>query len=308
LFFISIQVCLFIRRLGYKEYVPDLIKYHVDGRTLLLLDTGDYPSINITTRLHIRKIQVEIDKRYPPWLREDITSIHLIRREKLRRQGELEAAAIEIQRVYRGHLGRIDAKNVLEVKRVLALKKNYDQGAERGKKWWLERINTPAPNPLALPLNRKGNGTFPVLSLSSAVPTHSRPNTGHRPTTGAPLDLHDAIGGIPPLPGSYPLPPLKLFGKKRTYLSTKGWGGYVTQSGKDVWSPLEFTPVQPDQTQPREKDSSYRDIHITTLYTEKLARTGYDRKREEIRLKDRVLRFKVKPKGGEKKKDPLAIL
>jgi hypothetical protein len=197
-------VCIFVRRLGFKAYVPDLIKYRVDGRTLLLLDTGDYPSININTRLHIRRIQVEIDKRWPPWKREEITSIHLVRREKLKRQGELEAAAIEIQRVFRGHMGRIDVKNLHEVRRVLALKKNYHAHLEKGKVWWLEKINDPpssSSSPLAL-VPPRGTSAPMIPPKSSQI---TRPASSS--SSSATPDLGSFPIGIAPAPAPPNLSP-----------------------------------------------------------------------------------------------------
>jgi hypothetical protein len=296
------EVCLFIRRLGFKQYVSDLKKFRVDGRTLLLLDTGDYPSINITTRLHIRRIQVEIDKRWPSWKREEINSIHLVRREKLRRQGELEAAAIEIQRVYRGHLGRIDVKNLHEVRRVLALKKDYHAHLERGKVWWLEKVNTsPASSSSASGQQHHRLSTVAIPKLSSM----SRPVSSAAAELTAP-DGSFPIGIAPPAPiPSYPLPPLKNFGKKRTYLSAKGWGGYVTQpDGRDVWKPLEVGGNRESTGGGRVE--VYRDTHITTHFTEKLSKTGYDRNRDQMRLKNQQpLLFRVK--GNEKKRDESAV-
>lgn len=287
-----------MRRLGFKAYVPDLIKYRVDGRTLLLLDTGDYPSININTRLHIRRIQVEIDKRWPPWKREEINSIHMVRREKLKRQGELEAAAKEIQRVFRGHIGRKDVKNLHEVRRVLALKKSYHANLEKGKVWWLEKINDTSLTSSDVVIPPKNSQTT-RLSISS-----SAPDLGSFP-----------IGVVPALPiPTYPLPPLKNFGKKRTYLSCKGWGGYTTlPDGKDVWKPLTINQSAPAGVSlPAE---GYRDTHITTYFSEKLSKTGYDRKREQMRMVgEPPVRFrnKEKEKELEKKKirdqnQPLAL-
>jgi hypothetical protein len=309
------EVCLFVRRLGFKQYVPDLIKYRVDGRTLLLLDTGDYPSININTRLHIRRIQVEIDKRWPSWKREEINSIHLVRREKLRRQGELETAAIEIQRVFRGHLGRVDVKNVHEVRRVLALKKNYNAHLERGKIWWLEKVNnspTSAPSssslgasPSSLPLTQRRLSTVAIPKTSQIIRAVS--------STATELTAPDGsfpIGIAPPLLiPSYPLPPLKNFGKKRTYLSAKGWGGYVTQpDGRDVWKPLEsMGPADDVAAGNGPRPEVYRDTHVTTHFTEKLTKTGYDRNRDKMRLKNQQpLLFRVK-KNQKKKDESLAI-
>ena len=201
-----------------------------------MLDTGDFPSINITDIIHIRKIQVEIDKRWPPWLRESINSLHLVRREKLKRQNELEAAVVTIQRVFRGHRGRIDAEQVREVRRVMAIRKQFDHAAAASAVWWLNTIEHQ---------------------------THE--------TYKAPLQ---PIGTVAP-PAEYKLPPLKLFGRKRTHFSCKGWGQHDHAKG---WVPVT--------------DPSYSDAHITAQFSDTLRRTGYDRRRGESNAK--VLHFKKK--------------
>jgi hypothetical protein len=230
------DVCIFIRRLGYKQYAQDIKYFKVDGRTLLLLDTGDYANINIKDIIHIRKIQVEIDKRWPPWLRESINSLHLVRREKLKRQNELEAAAVVMQRVYRGHRGRIDAEQVREVRRVSAQKKQFDHEISASAVWWLATIE------------------------------HQNHATYQAP--------RQSVGTVNP-PPEIKLPPLKVFGRKRTHYSCLGWGQHEGSKG--------FVPLQ---------DPNYSDNHITTQFTHNLKKTGYDRRRMEVKEAVRTLQFK----------------
>lgn len=54
------QVSLFLRRIGLKQYVDTFRGYNVDGRALILLDEEDYENLHITSRVHIRKIQVRL--------------------------------------------------------------------------------------------------------------------------------------------------------------------------------------------------------------------------------------------------------
>lgn len=230
------QVCIFIRRLGYKQYAEDIKHFKVDGRTLLLLDTADFANINIKDIIHIRKIQVEIDKLWPPWLRESINSLHLVRREKLKRQNELEAATVVIQRVYRGHRGRIDAEQTREVRRVSALKKQFDHETAASSVWWLSTIE------------HQTHATY-------QAPKHP-------------------IGTFKP-PPEIKLPPLKVFGRKRTHFSCDGWGQHEGAKG--------WVPVQ---------DPNYTDQHITTQFTNNLKKTGYDRRRGELKESTRTLKFK----------------
>lgn len=228
---------MFIRKLGYKQYAEDIINFKVDGRTLLLLDTQDFANINITDIIHIRKIQVEIDRLWPPWLRESINSLHLVRREKLKRQAELEAATITIQRVYRGHRGRIDAEQAQEVRRVLAQKKQFDHEISASAVWWLATIE------------EQKHDTYQVP--------------------------RQPVGTVAP-PPEIKLPPLKVFGRKRTHLSCNGWGRFDKTSG---WVPVE--------------DPNYTDTHISTQFTDGLRRTGYDRRRGEQKGENvKTLQFK----------------
>ena len=119
--------------------------FKVDGKTLLLLDEPDFSTINITNRIHIIKIKVEIDRIYPPWLREGINSLHLIRREKLKRQQELEAAALVLQRVYRGHYGRCEVANMKETNRLIAEKEVLERELFNNSAWWLESVKHGTP-------------------------------------------------------------------------------------------------------------------------------------------------------------------
>lgn len=65
------------------------------------------------------------------------------------------------------------------------------------------------------------------------------------------------------------LPPVKDFGRRRDYLSSKGWG----RRGDDLkgtWTPTEAAVV----------DKSFMgDVHPTLIYTEKLRINGYDKRR-----------------------------
>ena len=138
----------FLRKLGLKQYVKNCETYKVDGKTLLLLDEPDFSTIGIDNRIHVIKIRCEIDRIYPPWLRESINSLHLIRREKLKRQQELEAAALVLQRVYRGHRGRCDVLELKETNRLVAEKERLDGELFKKSQWWLQSIEKGPPKDL----------------------------------------------------------------------------------------------------------------------------------------------------------------
>lgn len=70
------------------------------------------------------------------------------------------------------------------------------------------------------------------------------------------------------------LPPLKLFGRRRDYLSYKGWG----RRGNDINLPWIPTPAAL-------KDKGFAgDTNPTLIYSEKLHISGYDEKRLKLFL------------------------
>jgi hypothetical protein len=112
-------VSLFLRRIGFKKYVELFKNYNVDGKTLILLDEEDYENLNITNRVHIRKIRVEIDriyKRTGPALQ--ISEDHAVRREKIRRQKMFNAAAIMAQKHFRIFSARRRVGLIREIRRI----------------------------------------------------------------------------------------------------------------------------------------------------------------------------------------------
>ena len=113
------QVSLFLRRIGLKQYVQIFRNYNVDGKALILLDEEDFENLYITSRVHIRKIQVEILRIYRntgPALQ--MSEDHAARREKIRRQKMYHAAAIMVQKHFRKFSARRKVAVVREVKRI----------------------------------------------------------------------------------------------------------------------------------------------------------------------------------------------
>ena len=135
--------------------------FKVDGKTLLLLDEPDFANVGITNRIHIIKIKVEIDRIYPPWLRESINSLHIIRREKLKRQQELEAAGLVLQRVYRGHYARCEVALLKETNRQIREKERLEQELVKNSAWWLEAVQHGPPKANVEPVQPIGTAPPP---------------------------------------------------------------------------------------------------------------------------------------------------
>lgn len=265
------EVTVFIRRLGYKCYVKSFNRFRIDGRTILLLDDMDFPTIGVEDIIHIRKIQVELNRIYPVWKRKEIAALHLIRRDKLKRQRELDDAAITLQKHYRGHLGRIDFRLKKEVNRVLAEERKRTFNTEMDKVWWLEKMNVNMKNEV---LNRnKVIAPKPRNGHSSDVPLKTEKKWKENAFYVRRDDSEKP---------DYELPPLKVFGRKRSHFTCKGWG---TLASNDTWVPIEVTvPVQGEHLNAKVSQTiRYSDAHITSRYTNSLRVTGYDRRRMEIR-------------------------
>lgn len=110
---------LFLRRIGLKQYVQIFRNYNVNGRTLILLDDEDYENLYITSRVHIRKIQVEIKRIYrPSGAAIRMSDDHIARREKIRRQKMYHAAAIMAQKHFRIFSARRKVSVLREVRRI----------------------------------------------------------------------------------------------------------------------------------------------------------------------------------------------
>ena len=96
--------------------------------------------MDITNRVHIRKIEVEINKIYKRNnARGHLREVHQIRREKIRKAKMFAAAATLIQAVFRGYRSRKELKLTIEIARVREADKRRNQLViERGS-WWMDR-------------------------------------------------------------------------------------------------------------------------------------------------------------------------
>ena len=123
-------------------------KFNIDGQLLLFFDVDDFADIGIRNRIHVRKIQIELEKIYPENRREAISAIFKVKREKMRRFKQLEGAAVDIQRVYRGHCARTERRYLSEIKRITQQQRLQHERDTKVGVWWLQQEVPKAPSPL----------------------------------------------------------------------------------------------------------------------------------------------------------------
>lgn len=132
---------MFLRRLGLKEYSETFYSYGVDGNVLLKLNDEDFENLNITNKIHRKKILIELERICPLDSRgdvEDIDDLH-IRRERMKTLKRRSYAVSVIQRIYRRYAGKaFIARLKLEVdlnykKQLLAHSIKESNG------WWTEK-------------------------------------------------------------------------------------------------------------------------------------------------------------------------
>jgi hypothetical protein len=140
-------VSLFLRRIGLKQYVQIFLNYNVNGRTLMLLDAEDYENLFITSSIHIRKIQVEIQRIYRhtgPALHQ--ADDHIARREKIRRQKMYHAAAIMVQKHFRIFSAKRKASLLRELKRLGIEAEATRKRIADGSTWYTDKEDLPVKN------------------------------------------------------------------------------------------------------------------------------------------------------------------
>jgi len=266
------QVSVFMRRIGLGQYLKNFKSYEVDGYTFVLLDYEDYENMDIFNRVHIRKIQVEIAKIYKmDGTGSNLREAHQARREKIRKSKMFAAGAVLIQAVYRGHRARKEIRLVREIDRVQMMEKRREQLViERGS-WWLDR-ELPVHFPPIKNYGRKrdhltteGWGhfedgkfvhTFPELELKKKLEEEKK------------VSMSQKI--------------VKTAKNKNTFTSSFG-----TNSAQPPQAP-ELPPITLKEATKNvaimallNPDDPAEDNHPTRIYTDRLARNGYDRRRAQ---------------------------
>lgn len=280
------QVSVFMRRIGLKQYLKNFDEYGVDGYTFVLLDYEDYENMDIFNRVHIRKIQVEIAKIYKmEGTGSNLREAHQARREKIRKSKMFSAGAVLIQSIFRGYRVRKEVALVREIERVRQAENHRLQLViERGS-WWMER-DLPVHLPPIKDYGRKrdhlttqgwghyeGNNfvhTFPELELKKKLEDAKKVSMSQKITkiaTKKESFSSSSFGaGNDNLPEP-PLPPITLKELK-----------------KNVAVMALLNPDDPAE-----------DCHPTRIFTDRLARNGYDRRRKQKFKNEKVDIFIPQP-------------
>lgn len=140
------EVVLFFRRIGFKAYVRYVYDFKIDGKTLLLLDDDDFQFINIYNKLHIKKIAIEIERRYPMSQERKqkvsaLKSEYRLRRQALERTQFYIRMAKRIQRNFRLYLQRKESRLQEELCRIREHQAKALRETQLDSEWWLERYS-----------------------------------------------------------------------------------------------------------------------------------------------------------------------
>lgn len=256
----SEQVYLFLRRLGLKQYIQKFREYGVIGRTLLLLDEEDYMNMEISNKIHTKKIEVELSKIYTNPRKARATEELIQKRERLRKAKLFDAAATLIQKYYRTHLAK---KSFVRMKEIINMTKKLSEMQDltvQSGTWYTELPNIPSRQ-------YKGDGIL-LISPESSLHEPVRDKLTKRLTVKRNSSNKQEEGNNNDL--KLPILPIKQFGRKRDHLTTRGWG---RRGPNNEW--IDLSKVQSNQ------QSSLFENHPTRLFTEKLQLTGYDRRRDQ---------------------------
>ena len=242
------RVCLFLRRIGLKQYVRTFRDYGTDGRALVLLDGEDFDNLEVWSKVHRKKILMEIHRECPVYKKENMSEAHAIRREKIRKMKLMIYSALKVQMAFRQYLARKELSLRKEVKR---LKKTAADAADELKRlsvWYAERDDIPSKKLAAI---------NPYLENSSKEPEQ---------------DSSDKLSYLK-------LPPIKSYGRNKVHLSAKGWG-YYDRVGQWVSLDPDISQLNPSQQIIR-KEFNF-DSNATKFVSLKLLANGYDGRRLKI--------------------------
>ena len=233
--------------------------------------------MDILNRVHIRKIQVEIAKIFDvKTLKSGLGELHQMRRERIRKAKMFAAGATLVQAVFRGYRARKDMELTKEIARVNATVARREQLVLDRGSWWMDRVL-----PVHLPpvknygrkkvhLSCRGWGNWDGNEYIPAFPDLNKDEDIKKLSIHAP----------PPAESTSNDPTLtqkafssKEFGRKHVdlelppvVLHTAEHLEHLKRSKKNVMSILN--PKDPCE-----------DHHPTRIFTERLAKVGYDRRR-----------------------------
>ena len=121
------------------QYAKTFHDYGVDGLMLMRLIGEDYDNLEVTSFVHRKKIELELEKILPLSERIDVGSDSLfLKRERMRMARKRDDAASLIQRNFRTYLGK---KYVNDVKVLRFLDRNaiaLDRLTAANSTWWTD--------------------------------------------------------------------------------------------------------------------------------------------------------------------------
>lgn len=127
--------------------------YHVDGNALVLLDDEDFANLGITSRLHIKKIRVEVERLFDKQKQRKVrmSADHEVRREKIRKQKMFHTAAVKIQAQFRRYAAQKELAMLREMQRLRVLEDFRQMRIQEGATWWSDKASLPSKKLAVLP-------------------------------------------------------------------------------------------------------------------------------------------------------------
>ena len=137
------RVSIFLRRIGLKMYVPRFLSYGVTGASLVLIDDEDFDNLEIFSKVHRKKIQIEVAKFYTRKKSDVYTEAHAARREAIRKRKLFTITATKIQCAFRCYRARRELATRKEIKRINEFEVEFKKEIERQGIWWINRGDIP---------------------------------------------------------------------------------------------------------------------------------------------------------------------
>ena len=137
------RVSIFLRRIGLKMYVKRFMDYGVTGNSLVLIDDEDFDNLEIFSKVHRKKIQIEVAKFYIKKKSDVYTEEHAARREAIRKRKLFTITSIKIQCAFRCYRARKDLAMRREIKRIKEFEVEFKKEIKRQGIWWINREDIP---------------------------------------------------------------------------------------------------------------------------------------------------------------------
>ena len=242
------RTILFLRRIGLKQYADTFRDYGVDGRAFLLLDGEDFDNLEVWSKVHRRKILMEIHRECPVYKKENMSEAHAIRRERIRKMKLMIYSALKVQMAYRQYLAKKELSLRKEMRRLEIATVKAAEELKRLSTWYAERDDIPSKKIAAL---------NPYLDSKKEVDLPDRSKDQDYPK----------------------LPPIKSYGRNKVHLGVQGWGFYDRVGN---WNSLEpdYSKMNPSQKIIR-KEFGF-DSNVTKFVSLKLLTNGYDLGRAQV--------------------------